>query len=82
VTSDLALVRFEGRNPGTWHEGEAPTAAGFAHRYSEEELSWWVPRIRELARSSSEVHLLMANCWRDDAVVNAAQLADMLVSAG
>jgi uncharacterized protein YecE (DUF72 family) len=37
-----------------------------------------VPRIRELAASAREVHVLMNNCYRDDAAVNAAELADLL----
>ena len=41
-----------------------------------------MPRITELAASSQEVHVLMNNCYRDYAVDNAAQLAQLLVDAG
>lgn len=79
VTTELAAVRFHGRNTSTW-ETPTPTAAErFCYRYNTDELATWVPRISELAASASETHVLMNNCWRDDAVVNAAQLAGLLV---
>jgi uncharacterized protein YecE (DUF72 family) len=79
VTSDLAVVRFHGRNTATWEDAEITTAAErFRYRYSTDELKEWVPRINELAASAREVHVLMNNCWRDDAAVNAAQLAGLL----
>ena len=78
ATADLAVVRFHGRNTSTWEESTDTAAERFKYRYSEDELTEWVPRVQELADSASEVHVLMNNCWRDDAVVNAAQLAGML----
>ena len=79
VTSDLAVVRFHGRNTATWEDPEIQTAAErFRYRYTSDELREWVPRIREMAASAREVHVLMNNCWRDDAAVNAAELADLL----
>lgn len=79
VTSDLAVVRFHGRNTATWEDPEITTAAErFSYRYREDELAEWVPRIREMAASAPEVHVLMNNCYRDDAVINAAELAGLL----
>ena len=80
ATSELAVVRFHGRNAATWEAQVATAAERFRYLYSEEELAEWVPRVKELAASSSEVHLLMNNCWRDQAVTNAAQLAELLAS--
>ena len=74
-TADVAVVRFIGRRQ---IEDEPWTAP---YRYREDELSAWVPQILELAASSSEVHVLMDNCWGSDAVDNAVLLAD-LVRAG
>jgi uncharacterized protein YecE (DUF72 family) len=37
-----------------------------------------VPRIHEMAASARTVHVLMNNCYRDDAVINAADLAELL----
>jgi uncharacterized protein YecE (DUF72 family) len=78
ATADLAVVRFHGRNEETW-EAYVPSAAErFRYRYRREELEEWVPKVRELAASAREVHLLMNNCYRDYAVDNAAELAALL----
>ncbi len=78
ATSDLAVVRFHGRNTTTW-ETPTPTAAErFLYLYSEDELREWVPRLMELAASATEVHVLMNNCYRDFAVVNAEQMGRLL----
>ena len=50
----------------------------WARRYSEEELAEWAPAIRDLASCTSEVHIIMDNCWRSNAVDNAATLLDLL----
>jgi uncharacterized protein YecE (DUF72 family) len=82
ATADLAVVRFHGRNTETW-EANLPTAAErFRYRYRRDELAEWVPKVRELAASARELHLLMNNCYRDDAVVNAADLSSLLTEAG
>jgi uncharacterized protein YecE (DUF72 family) len=78
TTSDLAVVRFHGRNAETWTTRVPSAAYRFRYRYSEAELAEWVPRITELAASAREVHAVMNNCYRDFAVVNAAQLARLL----
>ena len=79
VTAPLAVVRFHGRNTATW-ETPTPTAAErFHYLYAEDELREWLPRIGELVASAPEVHLLMNNCWRDEAVVNGADLARLIL---
>ena len=52
------------------------------YRYSEEELAAWVPRIASLADSTADVHVVMENNWRGDAVDNARTLARLLVAYG
>ena len=81
TTSDLALVRFPGRNPGNWDAEDMEIGERYAYRYSDDELAGWIAPVRELAASADEVHLLFANCWRDDAVVNAATMAQLLAAA-
>jgi uncharacterized protein YecE (DUF72 family) len=78
ATSDLAVVRFHGRNEATWERGDLSPALKFRYRYSDDELREWLPKVRELAESSREVHLLMNNCYRDQAVDSAAMLAKLL----
>ena len=79
VTSPaLAYVRFHGRNTADW-EGKHDTATPrFAYLYSQDELVPWVPKLQALAREAKEVHVLMNNCYRDYAVVNARQLSALL----
>lgn len=78
TTSDLAVVRFPGRNPGNWEAPEMEIGERYAYLYADHELAWWVAPVRELAAAAGEVHLLFANCWRDDAVANAATMARLL----
>lgn len=78
TTSELAIVRFPGRNPGNWDEPDMELGQRYAYRYTEDELTAWITPVRELAAAAAEVHILFSNCWRDDAVVNAAGLAALL----
>ena len=78
ATSDIALVRFHGRNRETWEKKGIGPAERFNYLYSEDELREWVPRIRHLASATREVHVLFNNCYADKAVVNARQIAFML----
>ena len=47
VTSDLALVRFHGRNRETWEAKGITPAERFRYLYSRDELEEWAPRIRQ-----------------------------------
>ncbi len=78
ATSDLALVRFHGRNREMWETKGISAAERFNYLYSQEELKEWVPRIKELASVSSQLHVLFNNCYQDKAVVNARQVRLML----
>jgi uncharacterized protein YecE (DUF72 family) len=78
TSSDLAVVRFHGRDPGQWTKKNVSAAERFRYDYSKEELEEWVPRIRELADSARETHVLMNNCYRNFAVKSARQLAALL----
>ena len=69
ATQDLALVRFPGRAAGPGPR---------RYRYSQDELASWVPAMRDLASGAKELHLIMDNCWRTDAIDNAASLLELL----
>ena len=77
-TADFAMVRFHGRNRETWNAKGLTPAERFRYLYEEDELAEWVEPIRELARSASETHALMNNCYQDYGVRNAYQLGDLL----
>jgi len=78
ATSDIALVRFHGRNRETWEKKDIGPAERFNYRYTREELAEWVPRIKELAAKTHQLHILFNNCHQDKAVVNASQIRLML----
>jgi uncharacterized protein YecE (DUF72 family) len=75
ATADVAMVRFIGRRQVEDQPWTSP------YRYDHCELEASVPRLRELAGSSREIHVVMDNCWGSDAVDNATALAS-LVRAG
>ena len=79
VTSpDLAIVRFHGRNAATWEAKNITPAERFRYLYSRDELSEWVPRIREAAVQAKEVHLMFNNCYANYGTTNAREIADLL----
>jgi uncharacterized protein YecE (DUF72 family) len=75
ATADLAVVRFHGHN-ATWNSKNIYERFGYL--YSEKELAEWAPKLRELAGQAKETHVLLNNCYRNYAQVNAAQLAALI----
>lgn len=78
ATADVAVVRFHGRNQEMWERRGATAGDRFDYLYSEDELREWVSPVRRLAEAAREVHVLMNNCVRDKAVVNAGQMRLLL----
>src|SRR4029078_4861354 len=62
TAKDLAMIRFHGRNRGTWQEERETAGAPARYDYPKEELEEWVPRIETLAGETRETHVLMNNC--------------------
>jgi uncharacterized protein YecE (DUF72 family) len=80
VTSDLAVVRFHGRNADGWESGDIYKRFGYL--YSTDELKEWVPKIEKVAEEAKSTHVLLNNCYRDYAQQNARELADLLKAQG
>ena len=79
VTSpDLAIVRFHGRNADTWEARGISPAERFRYLYDRDELSTWVPRVREAATKARETFVLMNNCFSNYATTNAREIAALL----
>jgi uncharacterized protein YecE (DUF72 family) len=76
TSPDLSVVRFHGRDPEAWQK--KTVTERFRYRYREDELAEWAPKVEHLSEQARQVHVLMNNCHSDDAVTNAAQLADLL----
>jgi uncharacterized protein YecE (DUF72 family) len=81
ATADIAVIRMHGRNAARWDRGAPSASARFEYLYSTDELRAWVPRIHALAERTREVHVLMNNCYRDYAVQNASEMAQLLAEA-
>ncbi|MEU8301640.1 DUF72 domain-containing protein [Micromonospora sp. NPDC048909] len=75
ATADLAVVRFHGHSD-KWTSKDIHEK--FGYRYADRELRDWAPKLRELADSTQQTHVLMNNCYRDYAQTNAATLAGLL----
>jgi len=78
TSSELALVRFHGRNAETWEKKGITPAEKFRYLYSKDELSEWVPRIRQAASEARETHVLMNNCYANYGTTNAREIAKLL----
>jgi uncharacterized protein YecE (DUF72 family) len=77
TASDLAVVRFHGHSD-KWESRDIYERFGYL--YSAEELREWAPKVRELGEQAAETHVLLNNCYRNYAQINARQLADLLDS--
>ena len=78
ATSDLGVVRFHGRNTQTWESKGIRTVDRFNYLYGEAELQEWIPRIRDLTRRVSQLHVLFNNCYEDKSVVNARRMKQII----
>ncbi len=76
ATADLAVVRFHGHNDDGWESGDIYRRFGYL--YSEAELAEWAPKIESLAETAATTQVLLNNCYRNYAQVNARQFADLL----
>lgn len=78
ATGKLAVVRFHGHS-AKWTSKNIHER--FGYRYSPQELREWAPRIQALSGQAERVHVVLNNCYRDYAQVNAQQLMDLLAAA-
>lgn len=78
TAADIGIVRFHGRNTAAWKARGITTAERFNYRYSTQELHEWQPRLFALAEQTKRVHVMFNNCYRDNAVQNASELAALL----
>ena len=78
TSPELAIVRFHGRRTETWEKPGIKTVERFRYLYDEGELGEWVPRVREAAGQTKDVHVLFNNCYANYGATNALQLAELL----
>ncbi|MFH1833416.1 MAG: DUF72 domain-containing protein, partial [bacterium] len=63
ATSELAYVRFHGRNASTWNARVSSAAERFKYFYSPEQLTEWVAPIRNLQEQAQTIYLMFNNCF-------------------
>ncbi|HEV2449234.1 MAG TPA: DUF72 domain-containing protein [Thermoplasmata archaeon] len=67
-TAPFSYLRFHGHGSPVWYD----------YRYSTEELTRWLPRVRELAEGEGDLYIFFNNHFRGDAAENARQLGELL----
>ncbi|NJP99140.1 DUF72 domain-containing protein [Streptomyces zingiberis] len=75
TTRRLGVVRFHGRSR-EWRTGGKEDR--FRHRYTEDELTAWLPGVRRMAERTDLLHVLFNTCCGDAAVTAAASMRDLL----
>lgn len=77
ATSDVAYVRFHGRNAAKWWEHEEAWQR-YDYLYSEEELAEWVGDVRRLDGEARETYVFFNNHYQAQAVKNAEMFQKLL----
>ena len=81
LTADSAYVRFHGRNFDIWYHDEKEDDERidrYDYLYTEEQLTPWVPWIKEMEDKVSRVRVFFNNHGRAKSAKNAFELMDML----
>jgi uncharacterized protein YecE (DUF72 family) len=80
ATSDIAYLRFHGRNSASWWGRGGGDR--YDYDYSEQELREWLGRIRELAQKARQVYVFFNNCHAGHAASNAMLMRELLRREG
>lgn len=80
VTSEIAYVRFHSRDASKWFADQSKER--YNYRYSKEELSEWLPKVKKLAEQASDIYIFFNNCHAGHAAVNAIEFKNMLFDLG
>jgi uncharacterized protein YecE (DUF72 family) len=76
VTSELAYIRFHGRNKKDWWEGTNVTR--YDYLYTDSEMEEWVPRIERMLTLAKILIVAFNNHFNAQAVKNAGRLREIL----
>ncbi|MGB2896456.1 MAG: DUF72 domain-containing protein [Anaerolineales bacterium] len=79
ATSDVAYVRFHGRNAGKWWKHDHAWER-YDYTYPEQELEEWIPRIRELDFAAPLTLVYANNHYRGQSVDTLRKLDKLLVN--
>ncbi len=78
TNSNLAIIRFHGRNRQTWYARTESSGDRFNYLYQPSELQEWLPALEEVAAQTAEVHVLLNNNRANYAVRNAKDFQALL----
>jgi len=81
LTSNIAYVRFHGRNYDIWFKEEKEDdyrINRYDYLYSDEQLNIWKPKIEQLMENADHVRVYVNNHGRAKAVKNALFMMDIL----
>lgn len=76
ATSNIAYIRFHGRNKKNWYKGNATTR--YDYLYRQEELEEWVPKIQDLSLKADKLYIFFNNHAKSQSVTNAKMLINLL----
>jgi uncharacterized protein YecE (DUF72 family) len=77
TTSDVAYVRFHGRNYDKWWKHDEAWER-YDYLYSRDELREWLPRVRQLNTEAETTYLFFNNHYHGSAAQNALEFAELL----
>ncbi len=78
ATTELAYIRFHGRNKRNWFRKGIKVSERFAYDYSDEELKEWIPHIKTLQNKTKRTFIMFNNCYGAWAIRSAKRIAIML----
>ncbi len=76
VTSEIAYLRFHGRNAKNWWDGN--NVSRYDYDYNKGELEEWLPRIKGMAHKAKTIYISFNNHARGQAIQNANLLKSMI----
>lgn len=76
VTSDLAYVRFHGRNSAAWWTGD--NATRYDYLYDAKEIGEWVPKLKAMKNKSKLLLVAFNNHHKGQAIRNGKELSEAL----
>ncbi len=77
ATSDLAYVRFHGRNAEKWYNHDSPEER-YDYRYHPKELKEWTKKIKTLEKKAGKVLVFFNNHFQAKAVESAKTMEQLL----
>jgi uncharacterized protein YecE (DUF72 family) len=77
ATSSVGYVRFHGRNAAKWWK-HAQAHERYDYLYSEQELSEWTPRVKQVEAATDHTYVFFNNHYHGKSAQNAQMFAKML----